>query len=269
MGVKKASLDHLINQGYMFFEVDLELVQAGMSAWKRLIAMKKDLVRGLPIVRKGEPEADLGLIVRPGAEGGDYKYFFHLAHDFFIYMSGTQKMQLASLEQEFKALEQLRKYLNKLAFQIAERLDAEYEDLFGDLLLPAVQDGTSFSVPYATTTLRSLWYPPALRQTGAGIHIDRSLFTIHLGDEGGLLLGHDNERGDGTRVITPPKGYVAVFFGVKALYLSDGKIQPLWHSSTVEEGKDRFAMVHFVQASIGFEVRQAKEAYKDFYDTSQ
>jgi hypothetical protein len=266
MGNSPTSVRHLIESGYMFIPIDTSLVDAAVSAWKRLILDMRDLTEGFPVVRTGEPEPDLGLVVRPPDTGGDYKYFFHLAHDFCFYMTPMQKKEFGQYLAEFTALDTLRKHLNDVAFKIGNHLDTEYQHVFTERLLPNLRSCTRFSRPYATTTLRTLWYPPAPNQVGASIHIDRNLFSIHVGDEGGTLFAYDTELGANPRSILPSPGYAVVFFGVKALYLSDGRVQPLWHGSTIEGGVDRLAMVQFMQADIGMETPRAKEAFHAFYE---
>lgn len=265
MGNLSTSVRQLIDEGHMFIEVNDSLVQAALVAWQRLIAQFKDLPEGFLITRKGERESDLGLIFRLGGVGYDYKYFFHLAHDFCNFMSQLEKQQFGAYEEEFHVIEALRKHLNEVAFQIASKLDDKHSHLFLETLLPNLRTCTRCSTPYATTTLRSLWYPPAPTQKGARVHIDRCFFAVHVGDSGGALFGYDNEQGENARPVSPPLGHAVVFFGVKALYLSDGRVSPLWHGSTVDEGRDRLAMVQFVQADIGFEVPKASDAYKAFY----
>jgi hypothetical protein len=265
MDTLAVSVDHLIDVGHTFIEVDGILLKDAKAAWKQIIPELQLWPEGFPITRKGERETDLGLIFRPGNGGSDFKYFLHIAHDLCAFMSAYQKMLFREYEQQFLALDALRRHLGALAVQIAKKIDARHGQYFCSPLAPTVQSCEKNSKPYATTTLRSLWYPAAERQDGAAVHIDRDFLTIHVGDEGGALIGCDNENGDNPQIISPQKNQAVVFFGVKVLYLSDGKIQPLWHGSTVEEGSDRIAMVQFVQTDVGFEIESAKRAYADFY----
>jgi len=260
---------NLIESGHMFVPVNSLLVQTASMAWKQIIARLEDFPEGFLVTRRGEPEADLGIIFRSGDGGGDYKYFFHLAHDLCAFMSPRQKALFAEFKPQLAVLDNLLKHLNDVAFQVARQLDLKCGHLFNKALLPIVKFSAKNSTPYATTTLRSLWYPPAQSQAGACPHIDRNLFSIHVGDEGGMLQAYANEQSEVASPICIPEAHAAVFFGVKAVYLSNGVVQPLWHGSTVEEGKDRLAMVHFVQADIGFEVPKAVEAYRAFYETCE
>lgn len=265
----KLPVHQLINNGYMFIPIDSVKVDAAKAVWKWIMDKEKNSLEGVPITRRGEPESDLGHIIRAGDEGGDKKHFLHIAHDLCLYMTPFQRREFRLYEQEYLVLEDLRKHLNQVAFAVAQALDQEYEDTFVEPLLSKVKRSTDTSTPYATTTLRSLWYPPDPDQTGAGNHIDRNLFSIHVGDSGGQLLGFEGGEFGPEFVITPPPGYAVVFFGVKVLYLTDGRIMPLWHGSTVESGKPRTAMVQFVQADIGFEVPRARDAYNAFYESRE
>lgn len=259
------SVHHLITSGYAFINIDSVLVENAVSAWKQLQRDFHLWPEGFPIIRNGEPEADLGLIVRPQKSGGDYKYFLHVAHDLYLSMTPEQKSLLEKYDHHFAALDALRTHLNEVALTICGTLDKEWGGLFLKPVSENVRLSSVQSRPYIPSTLRSLWYPSAPTQVGAGIHIDRNFFSLHLGDEGGTLFGYDNESGDGAVAITPPPGCAAVFFGVKALYLSGGKIEPLWHGSTVHVGGSRLAMVQFIQADVGFEIPDSKKAYQAFY----
>lgn len=263
-----ASVRSLIESGHAFIKIDDVLVKEAVFAWKQLQSELLRWPEGFPVIRHGEPEPDLGLIVRPPKEGSDYKYFLHVAHDLYLWMTEEMKLELLGYKQHFIALDRLRNHLNEVALQIGKCLDEEWSELFSQELSANIRSCAKESRPYATTTLRSLWYPSAPFQSGARIHIDRNLLSLHLGDEGGALFGYENEAGDGKVSITPPPGYATVFLGVKALYLSQGRLKPFWHGSTVDEGGSRLAMVQFVQADIGFEISDAKKAYRDFYKVS-
>jgi isopenicillin N synthase-like dioxygenase len=267
MDTLSVSVDQLIAMGHAFVEVDNVLLKNAKTAWKQVVPELGLWPEGFPITRRGEREPDLGLIFRPGKGEGDYKYFLHTAHDLCLYMSQFQKKLFSEYEQQFLALDALRRHLDDVALQLTRQLDTRYGQYFCKPLSPSVQMCAKNSKPYATTTLRSLWYPAAETQEGAMLHIDRDVLTIHVGDEGGSLIACDNQNGDNQHTLSPPESHAVVFFGVKVLYLSDGKIQPLWHGSTVEEGNDRLAMVQFVQADVGFEVENAKQVYRDFYES--
>jgi hypothetical protein len=120
------------------------------------------------------------------------------------------------------------------------------------------------AVPYGTTVLRSLYYPAGDQQVGAVPHLDRGFITAHLGDVGGQLLAYSGKDGAGEVVVSPKPGEMLLFWGVKILWVSGGKIQPLWHGSTVHA--DRFAQVLFGHVPIAeYQVKNALVANEDFY----
>lgn len=255
----------LVDNGFMFVPINPVMVDTANVAWRWFIEEEKDSKEGFAITRRGEQEPDLGHIIRTGENGGDRKHFFHLAHDMCFYMNAYEKQRFRCYEREYLLLDTFRSYLNSIALGVVKALDVEFGHIFERSLEEDVRRSMLFSRQYATTTLRSLWYPPEPDQRGAAIHIDRSLLTIHVGDRGGKLLAYSNDLGSDPVVITPPVGMAVMFFGVKALYLSRGAVSPLWHGSLTELGQERYAMVQFVQTDIGFDVSNARDALDAFY----
>jgi isopenicillin N synthase-like dioxygenase len=262
-------LQQLIEQGFMFVPVDESLIQAANTSWRAFIEEEKDSKVGFPITRRGESSPDLGHIIRNGDNGGDIKHFLHLAHDFCRLLSDAGRKDFgAHYGSMYVSLDALRKHLDDVSIQIARQLDKKYSSLFREPLTPNMLRCSKNSIPYATPTLRTLLYPSEPRQTGARVHIDRSFITLHVGDKGGTLLGCDGEFGNSFS-ISPSQGEAAVFFGVKVLHLTEGRIFPLWHKSTVEPNQDREATVHFAHADIGIDVVDARATYNEFFETRE
>jgi isopenicillin N synthase-like dioxygenase len=116
--------------------------------------------------------------------------------------------------------------------------------------------------PYSTSVLRFLRYPDIPGQAGAKDHFDKSFLTIHLGDDGGELYIED--RAGQWVLASPPQGMALVFFGVKALYASNGVLTPLRHKATTEPGKVRTAAVLFAHVGLDIDVQDAQVAYDSF-----
>ena len=117
---------------------------------------------------------------------------------------------------------------------------------------------------YSANVMRLLSYPPQINSIVGKEHIDRGLFTIHLGDQGGKLLAIDNY---GNEVCVSPKpGQVLIFFGVKCLWASKGKVRPLRHKAVSTPNHLREAVVTFWHTDNldGYKVTNAANAERYF-----
>jgi len=250
----------LWEQGVALFPIDESLVDPAREGFTQFLKRrreKNDDVRWR-VHRPGENEYDMGLIQRNGGQH-DVKSFFHHDH------SLNDRLLTAGLltdEADTHFLMQnlaLLKHVNEAGMLLTQALDALYGLNCADLY----ESCSRRSLPFATGTLRSLYYVDSPRQTGAKAHIDRSFLTIHLGDQGGSVqtLTTDGEWID----ISPPQGFAIAFFGVKVLWVSKGQKGPLRHRSITIPGQDRFAFVHFGHVPLRFHyVRDAGESAEDF-----
>jgi hypothetical protein len=220
------------------------------------------------LLRYGEREPELGLVHRTPDDGKDIKYFLHLAHDlrFLIKTVPELEIKLRPHRHHIAVLEAL--YYDVYFFLNVVLLHAKLEVLALRQLTPDLIErfNKSFteSLPDSTSTLRGLWYPASQAHQGARGHFDRSFITAHLGDRGGSLLGH-REMGLGQAFdISPKFGQILLFWGVKALMLSQGTLMPLWHSATTRPDEDRQALVLFGHVEIPHLVDDALVGYQEF-----
>jgi hypothetical protein len=255
----------LVEVGHMCIPVDGTLIEEAKAALRTVHDYCQGFRSDLSVTRRGEDGFDLGYIIRDGSEAADVKEFFHFAHDLCTYTDLNQKSWLHGLREELRLLGKVYTYLNELSLDIAQVLDDEHGHLFREKLLTQMKQSTRESRPYEVPALRSLWYKSHAKQLGASTHIDRNFLTTHFGDEGGKLIGRMGGEPGRPFECTPDKGFAVVFFGVKALYATNGKLQPFWHESEMVAGLDRRALVHFAHVDIGFPVVSARRAYEDFY----
>lgn len=255
MFISRSLVRTLLSEGMVLVSIDQTLVDDALGSCLEIITMFQDDPEKCSYTRVGEDEPDVGLVYRSGKNGSDHKYFFHYAHDLRL----SEKAQ-----KQFGILKKLYETLGRLSLNISQQFDDEYAEYFSGPLTTSILQSLLEPLPYSTTTLRGLWYPNTIDQNGAKAHIDRSFISTHLGDEGGklwALQSHDEKQGV---VVSPPKGKALVFFGVKALYVSRGRLQPLLHRSTVEQTGDRKALVQFSHLDINIPVIDAKRAYDAF-----
>jgi hypothetical protein len=220
------------------------------------------------LLRAGESEPELGLVHRTPKDGKDIKYFFHLAHDLRVLIKTVPELaiQLKPYQHHIAALEAL--YYDVYFFLNVVLLHAKLEVKALRQLRPDIihRFNKSFtaSLPDSTSTLRGLWYPASQAHQGARGHFDRSFITAHLGDRGGSLLGH-REIGSGQAFdVSPKTGQILLFWGVKALMLSQGTLMPLWHSATTRPDEDRQALVLFGHIDLPQPVDDALVGYQEF-----
>ncbi len=254
----------LLHHPVTYIPFDAGLIAEAKNAYRTLMEMFREF--GVAkFTRHGEIEADLGLISRDGKQGADFKVFFHFASDLGLHLI-QKSPELADLvKPHMHVLRRLYDEVNTLAVNIARVIDEGHGRHFTRSLEEVVRQAAKPEQPYETTTLRGLYYPPVEGQTGARTHIDRSLFSVHFGDEGGQLMTCKHEKGKQHQAVNIPEGHVAMFRGVKLWLLSRRKFHPVWHCSTTVPGKPRLAMVQFIQAETpGFRVHKAKETYQMF-----
>ncbi|HEU4677315.1 MAG TPA: 2OG-Fe(II) oxygenase family protein [Candidatus Paceibacterota bacterium] len=99
--------------------------------------------------------------------------------------------------------------------------------------------------PTSRSVVRFLYYPESSGNEKAKVHYDRSLLTLHSGDEGGSLFAVSNGH---ERVISPRPGELLVFWGSKASRLATkhgAKLKALAHGARAREGEVRQAVVSF------------------------
>lgn len=256
------ALARLVGRGFTYLPVDESLVVEATEAYKDVMQQLGVFSDQTAVTqqRRGEMEKDLGLIFRPGGTGQDLKYCLHIAKDLDL----AKILPLVKSKEPFLLLQELYGHINQLAYEVAVGLSTGYPAFFPGHLPQLVASAASSPRPYNTNTLRCLYYPQAPEQTGAKLHIDRSFLTFHLGDYGGKLLAREDEDGGEETIVSPIAGEALIFFGVKVIYPTQGKLRPLWHRSTTDGGV-RNAMVQFVHADFGVEVTTASDSYRDYF----
>ncbi len=250
------AVEDLLKDGYAYIPIEALAVMNAQMAAKRLMRSIGEDPRW-SITRPGEEEPDLGVISRSKQQGYDEKSFFHFAVDLPVHapknITKQQKACLRIIESLYHTLKSLA---SNLVSEMAKREEIPIEYLCDPLVPFRMQR------PYGTSVLRFLHYPDTPNQTGAKEHYDKGFLTIHLGDDGGELYVMDDQ---GNWVLaSPPQGMALVFFGVKALYASNGVLKPIKHKSVTEPGKVRTAAVLFAHLDVGVEVRSAQEAHDTF-----
>lgn len=211
----------------------------------------------------GEKESDEGILIRHGKNGGDHKFALHWrittrshVEDAELSFSAADRCFFAHHDQLFWMCAQQTRAL-------ARGLDAH--GVFGfsvhDALCNCYEGVSAYSAPVN----RQLDYPPQEDEKRAGVHLDRSFITRHMGDSGGHLFA-SNEAEDELENVSPHPGEVLYFFGVKAYILSQGKIEPLWHGSKAAPGERRLAIPHFAHVHTKEPVVTAKESYNHHRD---
>jgi len=243
-----------------YISVPRQMVQVALAAEKTIINGMQSAPVAMKANRPGElpDEFDIGLTYKNGTEATDHKFFWHYSHDLRKHFSEIQLQHLNRFAAELEALDRLQKRLEEASRGVIDCLD-KVPGLFESGLPDNILASYRRSRPYATTTLRGLWYPAGGAQDGAKRHADRNFLTIHLGDIGGQLLGSVDQDAQQDKLVSPKPGQALVFFGVKAWLLSKRKLPFMWHQSTVEPGHDRQALVHFVQADVGFPVTRSSD----------
>lgn len=250
----------LWEEGLAFFPIDESLVEPARQGFKDFLQRRTE--HGCQVdwclQRPGEQEHDLGLIQRTGG-AYDVKWFFH--QDASL-LNELNRHKLLTDSQDHGFLTDNRRLMHNIN-HVGQQLTRALDKLYNLGCSGSYAECCLSSMPYSTTTLRSLFYEGVPGQTGAQAHIDRSFLTIHLGDEGGnLQMLIDGQWQN----ISPPAGYAVAFFGVKALWVTHGRILPLKHRSVTIPGQDRFAFVHFGHVPLKYHrVRKASDSLVDFY----
>lgn len=250
--------DALVRTGWTTYRINPLLVVQAHAEMQGLIQKYGHLPKEeREFSRPGETVPDLGVIRKDGTGGTDNKYFVHYATDFG---NGREPLR----QEPLLAVRQLYRENLNAALQMATALERYNPELFRGL---RDRMWTCLPVPFGTTILRGLYYPAvAGEKQGAQKHVDRSLLTQHMGDKGGHLLGYTDEHDSIGTPLNLSVGEVLVFFGVKILYVTNGRVSPLWHGSETAPGEDRQAIVNFAHADVGVEVEHAKRAYDAFWE---
>lgn len=256
-----ADTQKLWEQGYTYIDVDESLVDSVKRGFKTFVGLreKRDDYVNWGLTRSGEGEIDRGLWAREGGSK-DIKSVFHFDPALEVDLQDHNVLFTDPDRAFFVVANNLYHKLFMSASELLAECDAQYGT---DMQMPFLDSASS--TPYATTILRNLWYPAVAGQKGAKPHLDRGLLTMHLGDEGGHLLALTDKNDPNGERVSPPPGKALVFWGVKALWATQGRIGPLWHSSVTEADQERFALVQFNHIALpDYVVRDAAQAYVDY-----
>ena len=217
------------------------------------------------VTRDGEHEPDLLLMVRNGQAGMDRKQFLHIAHDLEQHLPDAVFWALTEQEKnELEVVKRIYFELNRFVAQVVNAVFATYPYHFSGNVPKLYSDAAVESQPYATSSLRGLWYPPQDHVGGAKAHFDRSFLTAHCGDEGGSLNAHRSLRGGSVVPISPQLGNIVLFWGIKALEVSKGKLTPLYHSASTLPHTPRRALVFFGQIQTTVPVVNGGERWTEY-----
>lgn len=260
------AVEEIIKNGYTFLDVNLPFLVTHRKSIKAFIERRLSLgdIKNWVYLMPGEEETEAGLVLP--RVGKDLKYSFHDSH--FLRQQIQAKAVILTKEDE----EFLR--LNKKLYEVAGEISANLIKVLGikfckSSLLDNYYRTTKESIPYSITILRGLYYPEALEQKGAKKHIDKNLVTVHFGDTGGSLVSYQDVDDPVGKTLFIPEGKAVAFFGVKILWVTKGKVQPLWHGSITEGGKERLANPFFAHTSVeDYLVKDAREAYDYFYTSN-
>jgi len=261
----------LINDGYVtvaanVHKISPDLIRDSTIAIQEITEHIRQLKCEHSFVRDGEEERDIFLVHRDGSGNKDLKYFLHISHDVDEYISRNCVLAKA-LESQCRNMALLKKLhadLQHFVLQILWEVDNGYEDIFALNLADAFLDSVRKSSPYGVTTLRGLWYPNQVGQSGARGHFDRDLLTAHLGDSGGQLNAFRTLDGGLVKPVSPEQGEILLFWGIKALWASNGKVMPLKHGSTIIPGQDRRALVQFNHVEVGRKIVTAEDSFYEY-----
>lgn len=254
--------DDLVENSYAFVPIDTVLVNNAMGATQKLLRTLGDVKRWA-LTRDGEHEADVGHITKRYKDGYDEKTYFHFALDLPLLLDNAGVRESAQQKACLQIIEQLHMGLRSIALNIVTALQVPERELLSFATDGLMRNTFRLHEPYNTSVLRYLEYPDINHQTGAREHYDKSLLSIHLGDDGGELYAFD--RSGEWVAISPPPGMAVVFFGVKILYATDGKLLPLKHKSTTVPGRMRTAMVMFAHADVEHQVTDSQKSHDEFY----
>lgn len=257
-------VNKLVTRGYVQvpFEVHRipeELISTASDTMASFIRQSRQFDERFTITRRGESEPDMLLVHRGAAEGKDHKSFVHYSHD----IPTTLQKEILGRVPTWVSLQTLETELNRFIESVCFVLEARYPSLFGASLVPLFRNSVTRSIPYSTTTLRGVFYPPSLEQKGAKAHFDRSFLTAHLGDQGGNLYAHHALQRGSSVSVSPRTGEILLFWGVKAFILSRGRVVPLFHSASTLQYRERRALVRFNHVTVGKKVIDARTHYDE------
>lgn len=257
-------INEVIKNGYALIDVKLPFLAEHRLAIKDFIQRRlaaDDFEQWIYQV-EGEDEAEHGL-VKPRV-GKDLKYSFHDSNYLRQELAGANLVLTPEDERFLELNKKLYDYASSLAANLINALGKKFKN---KKLLYLYCEHVQVITPYSISILRNLFYPKAVEQKGAKKHIDKNLITIHFGDVGGNLVFYQDENDKIGQVLFIPEGQAVVFFGVKILWITKGKVQPLWHGSITEGGVERMANPFFAHVEVpGYVVKDAKEAL-DYYQS--
>ncbi len=210
-------------------------------------------------------EFDVG-VVMPNDPERDTKYFYHHNRFLLQQLSKLRNKFMSREDHEFvNAVESLYQYTCDLGGEIIAALDRWFDyGALSEYCRTCMQSYPDVD-PYSLTTARSLYYPAGPEQHGARAHYDKSFITIHLGDQGGELIGFKDEEDDLGFPISPRPGEAIVFPGLKSKWVSRDELKVLRHKSITNPDQDRFAQVLFCHVGLrDYLMQDAKKGMSDF-----
>ncbi len=263
----------LVEQGYVELtpeqhRVDPSLMVQANRINHRLINSLSRFGEAAAVWRSGEHEADLFLMQRTGSSGTDQKAFLHIAHDLDDHLPPFITSSLTQIEiDDLKRLRFFFFELHRCVGAVVRGVTQRYPALFPSDIIDRYHAAAMVSQPYATSCLRGLAYPAQANQGGAKAHFDRDFITAHCGDEGGQLFGHTSLTGGVPLPLSPKPGNILLFWGIKAMLLSEGAVMPLRHSATAVPNVERRALVFFGQVDSPEPVANAQQTWEQYWQS--
>ncbi len=204
-------------------------------------------------------DPDDGLIFKGDKSGEDSKWVFHHSKGLPKALS-LRGIPWCTVDQQF--LTECQGYFNTsawLSYVIARDLDRAFMSELGGTFqfLKEWLQAQKKPARFSRDKLRLVDYivkPGSVRR--AQPHQDRSLFTLHFGQDGGSLY-HCRDATGHDKVPLPSKpGYALLFFGVKAEHFTRGFCTALWHGADAAFGEERSIMTYFAHAN--YELQSTK-----------
>lgn len=257
-------VNELVSKGYVKVPLEVhripdELIRTAIDTMSSVIKKSNHFDKRFTLTRRGESEPDMLLVHRHAEEGKDHKSFMHYSHD----IPKQLQAEISRIVPNWNTLQRLDIELNRFIENVCGVLEKEHKALFGIELSSRFRRSITRSMPYNTTTLRGVYYPPSLEQKGAKAHFDRCFITAHLGDQGGNLYAHHALQRGSSVSVSPKSGEILLFWGVKAFMLSRGAVVPLYHSASTLQYRERRALVRFNHLAVGKKVVDARAYYDE------
>lgn len=240
--------EHVVCVPPSVHKIPIGLFDAANESGERLIKYMAGLPCQTSFTRPWETSPDIGLIDTRNQPDKDLKFFLHVSFDFKQLIATVPELQKAlhPYQTDIETMLSLHASLNGFTAQLLDEIRRSMPEVAGlDSIVSDFMRSCSRPVPSGNSVLRRLLYPEMPEQTGAAPHFDIDFVADHMGDFGGKLLAHPTLGEGKTQIVSPPPGYMTVFFGLKAFVASGGRLVPLFHSATTEPGQDRHALVQF------------------------